>query len=189
MPEEFTLISVFPIITIYLGSTLCAITFFGVWASVKESPKMTKAYIVLLIIACVFQVSFSTYYFLKRSEIAFKSMDVVKNVWDLREESPEILDGVHLIGQCCGLHSYVDFNDIELPASCCGYDDKKECCTFDGAYKEGCYTGFIDFYLNNVSWIVFYGFFIAGIQFGAVLLAFFVKFENDKGVIYKKDLI
>lgn len=188
MPEEFELIALFPVFAIYLGSSICIITFVGCLASIKESAIFIKVYAFLMIILCILQITFSSYYLSNQEEINCKSTAIVANVWNHREDDPEVLDRVQRIGQCCGLQSPKDFNGTQLPASCCGFDDDNEHCESDRAYQEGCSSGFPDFYLNNTCWIIYYGYFIAGIELGAVSLACFVKFGTDEeDVAYKKE--
>lgn len=188
MPEEFMLIELFPIFAIYLGSSICIITFIGCLASLKRSENLIKCYAGLMVILCTLQITFSSYYLAQKDFIEDKSTEIVIKVWNNHIDQPEVMDGVQLIGQCCGLHSFEDFDGGELPASCCGYEDPDNSCDSEGAYKEGCISGFPDFYMNNACWIVYYGYLIAAVELGAVTLACFVKFGDDDDGYKKEDL-
>lgn len=185
MPEEFELLELFPVFAISLGSSLCIVTFAGCIALIMESVIGIKLYAFVMTIQFILQMIFSSYFLSNQDIIDYKSKAIVVNVWNNRENGTEVLDNVQLIGQCCGLHSQDDYNGTEIPASCCGYDDIDEHCKPELAYQKGCASGFPEFYCNTIYWIIYYGYFIAGIELGAVAIAWFVEFDRED-VIHKQ---
>lgn len=185
LPEDFKLIELFPLFATHLGSAVCILSLLGCIASILKSPIWIKVYAVSMAILCVFQITFCSYYLSKQEEVKYKSTAIVFNAWKYHENDPDILNGVQLIGRCCGLESPSDYFGTELPASCCGYREEDECCKLDGAYEEGCATGFPRVYMNNTCWIIYYGYVIAGIELGAMLIAWFVEF-GEKEVVNDK---
>lgn len=187
MPEELRLVELFPIFAVYLGSSVCIITFIGCLASIAQSAIWIRVYALFLTILCVLQITFSSFYLHKEDEIMYKSTAIVVNAWRSRGCSPEIMDNVQLIGQCCGLQSPFDYNGTVPPSSCCGYGDNEESCELGAAYQEGCASGFPNAYLSSTCWIIYYGYFVAGIELGAVAIAWFVEFGGKEEVTYVKE--
>lgn len=185
LPEDFKLIELFPVFATHLGSCVCILSLLGFLATILKSPIWIKVYAFCMTILFVVQITFCTYYLIKQEEVNYKSTAIVFNAWKDRENNPDTLDGVQLIGRCCGLESPSDYNGKDLPTSCCGYEVEDEGCKLDGAYEEGCASGFPRVYLNNSCWIIYYGYFIAGIELGAMIIAWFVEL-GEKEVVNDK---
>lgn len=166
-------VSIIPVIAITLGIIIVIVSFFGCCGSVEQSYCMLTTYLVFLVILCLSQVLVSSYCLITKENLLEEVQTYVENVFDNRTQYPERLDRIQLLGHCCGINSYEDYERGEIvPGSCCGYKSGYKICSQNFAYKNGCQTGFTEYIKTYIDWVIYYGYALAVIDMLGVFLTF-----------------
>ncbi|KAL6255277.1 CD63 antigen [Pogonomyrmex barbatus] len=175
-----------PIVLIVAGSIVFIIAFLGCYGAIKEHYSILIAFAAALLIifvielavgiaAAAFKNDFSSVMKESLKESMKNYTDVDRQAWDKVQKKL----------QCCGIDGPIDWNNSakKFPESCCN-ENMQMICSYNTAYKEGCFSKLEMRVENNATILIGVGIGIAFVEIAGIILACClaaaIKKENSK---------
>nr|XP_017031037.1 leukocyte surface antigen CD53-like isoform X2 [Drosophila kikkawai] len=143
----------FPVTFIVIGSVTFLVAFLGSWGSMRNSASLMKIYAICMLILFVLQMVLSIWLFVEKNTFLDFMSRLVDRAW-LENDSAHgyPMDDLQLALKCCGNQDYGEYGS-DVPASCCGYDDRsKECAASIYELRPGCNDDW-ESSLSHVIWL------------------------------------
>nr|XP_014102768.1 CD63 antigen [Bactrocera oleae] len=172
--EEAINVDTLPIIIIILGCIIFVISFFGCCGAIRENSCCMTTYAVFMFILFCLQVALVVWVFMKRDDFLKTMTDLVGTAWNQNDSAKGYpMDALQLSFKCCGKSNYTDYitADKDVPVSCCGSLDIKECPADVYQTKPGCTAEFVGFWATNTNIIRYAGIAVAAIELAVLTIA------------------
>ncbi|KAH8236974.1 hypothetical protein KR038_001588 [Drosophila bunnanda] len=141
----------FPVCVLVIGCVTFLVAFFGCCGTIKENACLTTTYAICMLILFSLQMVLSVWLFVEKDTFLDYMSRLVDRAWVENDSAHGYpMDALQLALKCCGNQSYGQYGS-DVPASCCGYDDRsKECVASIYELRPGCNDEFVNFWASHM---------------------------------------
>ncbi|XP_020815061.1 leukocyte surface antigen CD53-like [Drosophila serrata] len=162
----------FPVTFIVVGSVTFLVAFLGSWGTIRESVCLMKIYAICMLILFSLQIVLSIWLFVEEDTYLDYMSRLVDRAWVENDSAHGYpMDALQLALKCCGNQDYGQYGS-NVPASCCGYDDRsKECVASNYELRPGCNDEFVNFWASHMDIVRLNSLIIAIFQLGIFFIS------------------